>query len=135
MTMRRSAVALALLCACVGCSVERSHRAEQAQTTLVGLPKRELYRCAGLPDKQETLGDTEYLTYDNDLLTSGGVTAPIIGGGINFFDSKYCHATFLLRGGTIAELHYAGNASSSFAPLDQCGYIIDACLAHVDQPR
>ena len=131
----RSAVMLALLCASAGCSVERSHHAEQAQTTLIGLPKSELYRCAGLPDKHETLGNTEYLTYYNDLLTSGGLTAPIIGGGINFFDSKYCHATFLLRGGKIAELHYAGNASSTFAPLDQCGYIIDACMAHVDQPR
>ena len=100
---------------------------------MVGLSKADLYRCAGLPDKQERIGDDEFLTYQNDLLTSGGIQLPIIGGGVNFFDSKYCHATFTLRGSQITELNYAGNAASTFAPLDQCGYIVDACIERLDK--
>jgi hypothetical protein len=135
MAFHRSACAVALAALCAGCAVERSNHAERAQTALVGLSKAELYRCAGLPDAQERVGDAEFLTYRNDLLTSGGITLPIIGGGVNFFDSKYCHATFTVKDSTVAELNFAGNPASTFAKLDQCGYIIDACIARLDHPQ
>ncbi len=118
-----------------GCAVERSNHADRARTDLVGISKAELFRCAGLPDDTTKVGDEEFITYRNDLLTSGGVTIPIIGGGINFFDSKYCHATFVMRNGRAEALHYAGNASSPMAELDQCGYIIDTCIEHLDHVR
>jgi hypothetical protein len=118
-----------------GCAVERSNHADRARTDLIGLSKAELFRCAGLPDDTQKVGDEEFLTYRNDLLTSGGVTIPIIGGGINFFDSKYCHATFVVRNGRAEALHFAGNASSPMAELDQCGYIVDTCIEHLDHVR
>ena len=135
MGFRQSAIVAALVALCAGCAVQRSNHAERAQTAMVGWSKADLYRCAGLPDKQERVGEEEFLTYQNDLLTSGGVTLPIIGGGVNFFDSKYCHATFTLRGAKIAELNFAGNTASTFAPLDQCGYIVEACIARLDRPH
>jgi hypothetical protein len=118
-----------------GCAVERSNHADRARTDLVGISKAELFRCAGLPDDTQKVGDDEFLTYRNDLLTSGGVTIPIIGGGINFFDSKYCHATFVMRNGRAQALHFAGNASSPMAELDQCGYIVNTCIEHLDRVR
>jgi hypothetical protein len=135
MAFRQSATAVALVALCVGCAVQRSNHAERAQAAMVGLSKADLYRCAGLPDKQERVGEEEFLTYQNDLLTSGGITLPIIGGGVNFFDSKYCHATFVLKGSKITDLSYAGNTASTLAPLDQCGYIIDACIDRLDKAR
>ncbi|MBV8169403.1 MAG: hypothetical protein JO021_21590 [Alphaproteobacteria bacterium] len=118
-----------------GCAVERSNHADRARTDLVGISKAELFSCAGLPDDTQKVGDDEFVTYRNDLLTSGGITMPIIGGGVNFFDSKYCHATFVIRNGRAQALHYAGNASSLGAELDQCGYIIDTCIEHLDHVR
>jgi hypothetical protein len=135
MASRHSVGILIAALAVAGCSVQRSNHAERAQSDLVGLSKAELFRCAGLPDKQEKVGNDEFLTYNNDLLTSGGLTIPIIGGGVNFFDSKYCHATFVLRNGRAQALHYAGNASSPLAQLDQCGYIVDTCIEHLDRVR
>ena len=117
------------------CSVQRSNHAARAQRDLVGISKAQLFRCAGLPDRQEKVGDDEFLPFDNDLLTSGGITIPIIGGGVNFFDSKYCHATAVLRQGRLQALHFAGNASSPLAELDQCGYIIDTCIERLDRVR
>ncbi len=117
------------------CAVERSNHADRARSDLVGISKAELFRCAGLPDDTQKVGDDEFLTYRNDLLTSGGITMPIIGGGVNFFDSKYCHATFVIRNGRAQALHYAGNASSPMAELDQCGYIVDTCIEHLDRLR
>jgi hypothetical protein len=128
---RRALVVLTLVALCGGCSIPRSNHARDAQTMLVGLPRADLYRCAGLPDHSTALGDVEFLTYNNDLLTSGGITIPIIGGGVNFFDSKYCHATFVLKDDKVGELHYSGNAASALAPLDQCGYIVEACVWHL----
>lgn len=128
-------VAAALGSSLAGCAVQRSNHAARAQDDLVGLSKAQLFRCAGLPDRQERVGDDEFLTYDNDLLTSGGVTMPIVGGGVNFFDSKYCHATVVMRHGRLQALHYAGNASSPLAQLDQCGYIVDTCIEHLDRVR
>ena len=118
-----------------GCAVERSNHADRARSDLIGISKAELFRCAGLPDDTQKVGDDEFLTYRNDLLTSGGITMPIIGGGVNFFDSKYCHATFVIRNGRAQALHYAGNASSPMAELDQCGYIVDTCIEHLDHVR
>jgi hypothetical protein len=135
MGFRQSVTAAAIITLTAGCAVERSNHAERAQADMLGMSKAALYRCAGLPDQQERVGNDEYLTYKNDLLTSGGITMPIIGGGINFFDSKYCHATFVLRDSKVTDLNFAGNAASTFAPLDQCGYIIDACIARLDKSR
>jgi hypothetical protein len=135
MGFRQSAIAVATAALCVGCAIQRSNHAERAQTDMLGLSKADLYRCAGLPDKQERIDDEEFLTYQNDLLTSGGLTMPIIGGGLNFFDSKYCHATFVLKNSKITALTYAGNAASTLAPLDQCGYMIDACIERLDRAR
>lgn len=134
-SQRSVGILLLVAAALAGCSVQRSNHAQRAQTDLVGLSKAQLFRCAGLPDRQERVGDDEFLAYDNDLLTSGGITIPIIGGGVNFFDSKYCHATVVMRQGRLQALHYAGNASSPLAELDQCGYIIDTCIEHLDRVR
>lgn len=132
--MRHPTLTLALLVFCTGCSVVRSNEAEEAQHLLIGMTKPELFSCAGLPDRSIAVGTTEYLTYFNDLLTSGGLTMPIIGGGINFFDSKYCHATVTLIDSKVSSIHYSGNPSSTLAPLDQCDYIVAACVEAVKHP-
>lgn len=133
--MRHPILTLGLLGLCAGCSVIRSNDAEEAQHLLIGMTKPDLFSCAGLPDRTTTLGATEYLTYFNDLLTSGGLTMPIIGGGINFFDSKYCHATVTLTDSKVSSIHYSGNPSSTLAPLDQCDYIVAACVEAVKHPE
>src|SRR5262249_9805902 len=135
MGYRHATLVLGLAALTAGCAVQRSNHAERAQSDMLGLTKAERYRCAGLPAKQEGVDDEEFLTYQNDLLTSGGITMPIIGGGVNFFDSKYCHATFVLKQSRISDLNYAGNSASTLAPLDQCGYIIDACIDRLDRAR
>jgi len=54
----KRAIAVILVFAIAGC-VGKFHRvrvAERAQTSLIGMSKKDLYLCAGVPVRQEHLG-------------------------------------------------------------------------------
>ncbi|MGZ6237744.1 MAG: hypothetical protein ACXWMJ_10560, partial [Syntrophales bacterium] len=76
-------VAVVLIISFVGCAIYRSNLATRAQTELVGMTKKQLFSCAGVPSRQEQVDDLEFLTYKH-----------------------YCEATFILKDGIVQKINY-----------------------------
>jgi hypothetical protein len=117
------------------CSIDRNKTAEQAETKLIGLSQDEIYRCAGVPHREATLGQTRYLTYENQLSSSNALTLPFIGGGLTQGNANYCRATVTLENGRVSSVNYSGATGSFYAGLEQCSYIVAACVKIADDKQ
>lgn len=129
------------------CANPAADRAMYAQSALVGMPKQTLLSCAGVPNRQATVGNLEYYTYNSSKLVSypawggyGGYWGAPYGYGWGGWPGYYaadvysvdCEATFTLRNGTVERVVYGG-ASSGSSRLGQCYAIVQNCLAQIPQ--
>jgi hypothetical protein len=117
----------------VGCAVQESHLATQAEHNVIGISRSDLDMCAGLPTKTEHIDrTTEMRSYERTEGTNSGVTLtlPVIGDGVNFGNGGYCHATFKLVNGRVTELRYAGDTAVAGAPDAICAPIVRGCVVH-----
>ena len=113
------------------CAYHESTIAETAQRSLIGMPVGDLDMCAGLPTKTEQINPaTQVRSYERNESTNSGInlTFPVIGGGMNFGNGGYCHATFKLVNGEVAALSYAGDTSSAGLPDAVCAPIVRTCV-------
>jgi hypothetical protein len=62
---------LLLALSVVGCGTRRPDPATRAQTELVGMSKKELLSCAGVPIRQTQLEDMEFLVFKTESLFDG----------------------------------------------------------------
>lgn len=104
-----------------GCGVyERARIAEQAKKDLVGLTKKDLYLCAGVPHREVILDDVEILEY---VTTKTYSTEQ--GGSF----SRDCTVSFTLRNGTVRRVRYSGSTGSLLAKDHQCAFVVRDCLS------
>ncbi|MFS2009246.1 hypothetical protein ACCD06_05170 [Azospirillum sp. CT11-132] len=141
-------LALASAGALGGCANPAADEALAAQTALIGMSKATLLSCAGVPERQATVGNQEFFTYRSSRIVSYPSTPPIgyyggwgwpyygygygwpsYGYEVNSFD---CEATFSLRNGVVERVVYGG-ASGGSARLGQCYAIVQNCMALIPQ--
>jgi hypothetical protein len=138
--IRRLGVVLGAILVLAGCANPRSEAAARAGSELVGIPKEMLYSCAGVPDREQQVGDRERITYvrgstythvevDNDDIVIGGrrLFRPQTTVHRQNFQ---CEATFTLHDGVVEKLDY-----SEGRDLELCGTIVETCVAVVPAPR
>lgn len=138
--IRRLGVVLGAALVLAGCANPRSEAAARAGTELIGIPKEMLYSCAGVPDREQQVGDRERITYvrgstythvevDNDDIVIGGrrLFRPQTTVHRQNFQ---CEATFTLHDGVVEKLDY-----SEGRDLELCGTIVETCVAVVPAPR
>jgi len=138
-TIRPAALlALAGALALAGCATREAEQARQAQTALVGMPKQSLLSCAGVPNRTEMVGASEYLTYENigGARDSGPRSSIGIGGGSGGFGlgvgigiplggggADGCVATFTVDQGRVSRLAYReemGDPEACYAIVENC---------------
>ncbi|WP_207458332.1 hypothetical protein [Azospirillum sp. SYSU D00513] len=126
-----------LLAACAGGPA--ADMAQQARTSLVGMPKQALLSCAGVPDRQAEAGGREFYSYvqrptggyggPSTSIGIGGGSSSGIGLGLGFGlplgggGDSGCEATFTLENGVVRQLVYAPDAS-----LSSCAPIVRNCM-------
>lgn len=109
------AVALALSMGSIGCSVHtRVKQSETASSELIGLSRQDLFSCAGVPLRMQTVDDLEFLTYSTGR--SGG------------WNGRYCEVTFTLKNDKVEKISYSGNTGGRYTQGEQCAYVIAPCL-------
>lgn len=115
-----------------GCA--RMHRAElatRAQTELVGMSKKELYVCAGVPARQERVDDLEFLTYIGGGDGTGvavGTAVSNVGVGAVSTQHRYCEVTFVLSNGIVQKVNYQGRTGGWASKGEQCAFVVENCL-------
>jgi hypothetical protein len=76
-------------------------------------------------------GSGESAGFEAALLMAVGIArfSPIRGGfGITGGGGGYCHATFRLKEGRVAEVRYSGETNATLAPDAYCAPIVSGCL-------
>ncbi|MFZ5504612.1 MAG: hypothetical protein ACOY7P_03900 [Pseudomonadota bacterium] len=115
-----------------GCAVQRANLAERAQSEMVGMSKKELLLCAGVPLRQERVEDLEFLTFSGggDSVSSGAATAvsskTVV--GTETTTRRYCEATFVLKNSAIEKVSYQGRTGGLLTKGEQCAFIVENCL-------
>jgi hypothetical protein len=128
---------LLALTALTGCANPRSEAAHVAPAALVGMPKENLYACAGIPDRTDTMAGAERLTYirrstvtqvERDYDEFG---PPLGMGGYRMIRPRtsvwhqnyQCEAIFTLRDGRVERIEYGAGRD-----LETCGTIVENCV-------
>jgi len=132
--MKRLVVIIIVLAVCVsGCAKQyRAEVASRAQTELVGMTKKNLLSCAGVPVRQERVDELEFLTYSGggDSVGAGVATSisqsTAIATGIR--NRRYCEATFILKDGIVQKVNYQGRTGGLLTKGEQCAFIVENCL-------
>lgn len=104
-----------------GCASQRSVVAENAKTDLVGMSKKDLLTCAGVPNRQEAIDDLEYLTYTGDESRAGGAVMTSQYTAVHSSRKKSCEATFVLKDGIVQKVSYKGRDKL-------CAVIVENCV-------
>lgn len=121
-----------LVLACValsGCAAaQRASIAREAQTELIGMPKRDLLMCAGAPERQTTVDDVEVWTY-----TGGGDSRSVAVATSNHVafgttTRRYCEASFVIQDDKVVKLTYKGRTGGRSTKGEQCAFIVENCL-------
>ncbi len=124
-----------------GCTFQRAEIASRAQTELIGMSKKNLLQCAGVPIRQEHIEDLEFLTFAGGGDSVGGAVATGSStSGIGTSTSRasvfgkstrrYCEATFVLKDGIVQKVNYQGRTGGLLTKGEQCAFIVENCLKH-----
>jgi hypothetical protein len=115
-----------------GCAVQRAQVADRAQTELVGMSKKDLMVCAGVPIRQERIDDLELLTYggggDSTSIGTANAVAPGTAVGVSRTAHRYCEATFVLKDGKVQKVNYQGRTGGLLTKGEQCAFIVENCV-------
>jgi len=125
--------ALGLAFACGACSpLQRAETAAQAQTQMVGMSKKDLYLCAGVPVRQQTVEGLEFLTYSGGgdttstgIATGTGSSTAVASGSSH---RRYCEVTFVLRDSVIEKVNYQGRTGGPASKGEQCAFVVERCV-------
>jgi hypothetical protein len=121
------------------CALQRAETARRAQTELVGMQKRDLFACAGLPVRDEKVDDLEFLVYEGGGDVVGASTshasATAWGNTVSGNQTtvakatrRYCQATFTLKDGVVQRVTYQGRTGGLLSKGEQCAFVVEACL-------
>lgn len=128
-----SAVVLVLISGALwGCAAQqRAETAKRAQAELIGLSKADLLACAGAPVRVASSSNTEVLTYigGGDSTIIGGGAASTTGGGVATALRRYCEVTFVMRGGRVEKVNYAGRTGGLITEGEQCAFVVQNCVS------
>lgn len=125
-------ISIVLIISIAGCTFQRASLATRAQTELVGMAKKELLFCAGVPIRQERIDDLEFLTYsgggDSVGVAVATSTSPSTAMATGKRTRRYCEATFILKDGIVQKVNYQGRTGGLLTKGEQCSFIVENCL-------
>jgi hypothetical protein len=115
-----------------GCAIQRAEIASRAQTELVGISKKDLLLCAGVPLRQERVEDLEFLSFAGGGDSVGSAVATSTSPGtvvaVGKSTHRYCEATFVLKNGIVQKVNYQGRTGGLLTKGEQCAFIVENCV-------
>ena len=131
-TWRALALLLPLFVGLSSCAIQRAEIASRARKELVGMSKKNLLTCAGVPSRQDRFEDLEFLTYTGARDTVGTGAANSSSSNVMFgayrAAQRDCEATFILKDGIVQNVSYLGRTEGLLTKGEQCAFIVESCL-------
>jgi hypothetical protein len=124
--------ALTLLASCTADRAARADAANRAQVEMIGMSKKDLLLCAGVPVREAHAEDLEFLSYSAGGDSVGGgvavATSPNTAVAVGSSHRRYCEATFALKDGIVQKVTYQGRTGGVFFKGEECGFIVENCV-------
>jgi hypothetical protein len=125
-------LSLVVFSGCVNNKFTRTELAKRAQTEMLGMSRKDLLWCAGVPVRFQQVDDMELFTYYNSSddrfgNTVGRTWFPAAEGTIPV-NQQYCEVTFVLQYGVINKVSYAGRTGGKNTEGEQCAFVIQNCI-------
>jgi hypothetical protein len=102
-----------------GCALERAQIAQQAQSSMIGMPKEQVLACMGPPVNKAIEGRTEVWAYS---------TNPTINLDRGSGSTRYCNINITMNAGAVSAVNYQGPTGGLISQGEQCAYAVDACV-------
>ena len=126
--MARTGFLFAALCLSACASHQRANVAARAQTEMIGMSKKDLYQCAGVPVRQEQVDDLEFLTYAGGGDSTTAAIATSRRTAVSKTAHRYCEATFVLKDVVVQKVSYQGRTGGLLSKGEQCAFIVENCI-------
>jgi hypothetical protein len=110
---------VALCVAVGGFAFQRAEIAQQAQASMVGMPREKVLACMGPPAQKATESQTEVWAYN---------TSPTIILNEGSGATRFCTVNIIMSGATVSEVNYRGPTGGLLTRGEQCAYAVDACV-------
>ena len=130
-----------------GCSFQRAQVAQDAQASMMGLPKEQVLACMGPPQNKAAEGQTEVWSYASgngynstiaatNIQTNG--QAQVVGNqvygssnssgfGTAVSKRRFCTVNVVMTGGFVSAVNYQGPTGGLLTGGEQCAYAVEAC--------
>lgn len=118
-------------CKTTGSKLGRYEIAKKAKVQLVGMSKREVLLCAGVPHNSFTDGDLEFFTYySGGDSSSTVVTNPYTPEGVAVVNTKQrnCKIDIIFESGIATRVEYSGRTGGLATKGEQCAYVLERCV-------
>ncbi|ADJ27061.1 hypothetical protein [Nitrosococcus watsonii] len=120
-----------LLAGCANTKFGRADLAERAKVELVGKSRKDILMCAGVPVRSQQAENLKFMTYysggDSDAYVAGEAGSSTGGGAVSV-KKRYCKVTFILSGGVVEKVNYAGRTGGFITEGEQCAFVLQNCL-------
>jgi hypothetical protein len=110
-----------------GCAIQRAQVAQEAQGSMIGMPKERVLACMGPPINRATEGSTEVWAYNS----SNGMTMTDASygrfGGSAVSSSRFCNVNIVMTAGQVSAVNYTGPTGGLLTAGEQCAYAVERC--------
>jgi outer membrane protein assembly factor BamE (lipoprotein component of BamABCDE complex) len=118
---------LVVAAAVSGCAIQRAQVAQEAQGSMVGMPKEQVLTCMGPPVNHATEGATEVWAYNS----GNGMTSTSINGDrygtTAVSSSRFCNVNIVMTRGQVSAVNYTGPTGGLLTAGEQCAYAVERC--------
>jgi hypothetical protein len=94
----------------------------------IGMSKKNLMMCAGVPARQDRVDELEFLTYAGGGDSTTAAVATSRWTAVSKTAHRYCEATFVLKDGLVRKVNYQGRTGGLLSKGEQCAFIVENCL-------
>jgi hypothetical protein len=118
---------VALAAALGGCAIQRAQVAQEAQGSMIGMPKEQVLACMGPPINRAAEGTTEVWAYNsgNGLTTTSASYGRFGGSAVS--SSRFCNVNIVMSAGQVSAVNYTGPTGGLLTAGEQCAYAVERC--------
>jgi len=126
--MNMRILGIVALCAALGgCAIQRAQVAQEAQGSMIGMPKEQVLACMGPPINKAAEGATEVWVYNS----GNGMTSTNISGSrysaTAVSSSRFCNVNIVMNSGQVSAVNYTGPTGGLLTVGEQCAYAVERC--------
>lgn len=113
------------------CSIQRAEVATKAQSSMVGMSKRQILECMGAANNTQSQGNVEVWAYHSGGDYRGSVNLYSNDQGTTgtaIVNRRSCEINVVFENGTVSKVLYLGRTGGLLSKGEQCAFAVANCV-------